>query len=159
MTSADLLLRNARLVRDGAPAEPVAGTTSARELAGPAAQVVAGRRLGRRAGRAFAFGGLLAAGAELRLGSDAPVAPLDPWLSAAAAVHRSDDDRESWHPEQEIPVGAALDASTRGGRTPRAGGPADLVVLDADPMLAAVDDLRTFPVHSTLLAGRWTWQA
>ncbi|MEV0287772.1 amidohydrolase family protein [Kribbella sp. NPDC050820] len=120
---------------------------------------VADRHWAGRTGRAFAFGGLLAAGAELRLGSDAPVAPLDPWLSAAAAVHRSGDERESWHPEQEIPVGAALDASTRGGRTPRAGAPADLVVLDADPMLAAIDELRAFPVHSTLLAGRWTWRA
>ncbi|MEV5965281.1 amidohydrolase family protein [Kribbella sp. NPDC051952] len=120
---------------------------------------VADRHWSGRTDRAFAFAGLLAAGAELRLGSDAPVAPLDPWLSMAAAVRRSDDGRESWHPEQEIPVTAALDASTRGGRTPVEGGTADLVVLDADPVTAGIDDLRTTPVHATLVAGQWTWQA
>ncbi|WP_432876702.1 amidohydrolase [Kribbella sp. CA-245084] len=120
---------------------------------------VADRHWAGRTERAFAFGGLLAAGADLRLGSDAPVAPLDPWLSIAAAVHRSDDGRAPWHPEQEIPITAALDASTHGGRTPTAGAPADLVVLDTDPTLATPTDLRAFQVHATLLAGRWTWQA
>ena len=33
------------------------------------------------------------AGATLRFGSDAPVAPLDPWQAIAAAVFRTDDDR------------------------------------------------------------------
>ncbi|TDO51283.1 hypothetical protein EV643_10320 [Kribbella sp. VKM Ac-2527] len=120
---------------------------------------VADKHWAGRTDRAFAFGGLLAAGADLRLGSDAPVAPLDPWLSIAAAVHRSDDDRESWHPEQEIPVAAALDASTKGGRTPQEGAPADLVVLDNDPARATAAELRTTEVHATMLGGRWTWQA
>ncbi|TDW24627.1 amidohydrolase [Kribbella kalugense] len=120
---------------------------------------VADRHWRGRTDRAFPFGTLLAAGAELRLGSDAPVAPLDPWLSIAAAVHRSDDGRASWHPEQEIPVPAALDASTRGGRTPVVGGAADLVVLDADPLTGAVEALHTTGVHATLVAGAWTWQS
>lgn len=120
---------------------------------------VADRHWAGRTDRAFAFGGLLAAGAELRLGSDAPVAPLDPWLSAAAAVHRSDDGRESWHPEQEIPIAAALDASTRGGRTPREGAVGDLVVLDQDPMRATAAELGVTPVNATMVGGRWTWQA
>jgi predicted amidohydrolase YtcJ len=118
---------------------------------------VADRHWAGRTERAFAFGGLLAAGAELRLGSDAPVAPLDPWLSIAAAVHRSDDGRESWHPEQEIPVSSALEASTRGGRTPFEGSVADLVVLDEDPLTCAA--LRTTQVQATLVAGRWTWRS
>ena len=120
---------------------------------------VADRHWAGRTDRAFPFGGLLTAGAELRLGSDAPVAPLDPWLSMAAAVHRSDDGRESWHPEHEISVADALDASTRGGRTPFEGTPADLVVLDTDPLSSDATDLRTTQVHATLLAGRWTWQS
>ena len=36
------------------------------------------------------------------------MAPLDPWVTLAAAVHRSDDDRPSWHPEQELPFAVAL---------------------------------------------------
>ncbi|MGP3914425.1 amidohydrolase [Nonomuraea sp. 10N515B] len=112
-----------------------------------------------RTDRAFAFGALQAAGAALALGSDAPVAPLDPWISLAAAVHRSRDDRERWHAEQEIPVGQALAASTRTGRARLAeGDPADLVVVDADPYTASAAVLREMPVAGTMLGGRWTWR-
>ena len=72
---------------------------------------------------------------RLALGSDAPVSPLDPWLAIAAAVHRSADEREPWHPEQAITAarGAGrLDRRPRGRVAP--GIPADLVLLDADPL-------------------------
>src|SRR4051794_13511522 len=72
---------------------------------------VADRLWAGRTGRAFAYRDLLDAGVRLALGSDAPVAPLDPWVTLAAAVHRSGDDRPPWHPEQEIPVEVALAAS------------------------------------------------
>ena len=112
-----------------------------------------------RTDRAFAYGGLFAAGAELALGSDAPVAPLDPWISIAAAVSRTRDDRPSWHPEQELPVGVALSASARGRATLRTGDVADLVVLDADPFTTTAAQLRVMPVAGTLLGGRWTHRA
>ncbi|MFF0200319.1 amidohydrolase [Streptomyces sp. NPDC005017] len=118
---------------------------------------VADRHWAGRTGRAFAYGDLLAAGAWLEFGSDAPVAPLDPWLTVAAAVGRTGDDRPAWHPEQRIPVRAALAASTRGRLVVEAGGPADLVVLDADPLGADGRALREMPVHATLLAGRFTF--
>ncbi|MFI6502814.1 amidohydrolase [Nonomuraea typhae] len=112
-----------------------------------------------RTGRAFAFRALLAAGARLALGSDAPVAPLDPWVTLAAAVDRGRDGREPWHPEQAIPVEAAIAASTRTGRASLAEGDvADLVVTGADPYTASGDDLRAMPVEGTMLAGRWTWR-
>lgn len=57
---------------------------------------------GERGSMAFAVRDLLRAGVDLRLGSDAPVAPLDPWLAMATAVHRSGDERPAWHPEQSI---------------------------------------------------------
>ena len=63
---------------------------------------------------------LLDAGARLVLGSDAPVAPLDPWITIAAAVHRSGDAGRPWHPEQEIPLPVALAASD-GPRRPGPG--------------------------------------
>lgn len=106
--------------------------------------------------RAFPYGDLLTAGATLRLGSDAPVSPLDPWLTIAAAVHRSADDRPPWHPEQEIAVAGALDASTGGRATPQPGDVADLVITDVDPLTASIEQLRAMPVHATLIAGRFT---
>jgi len=118
---------------------------------------VADRHWAGRTDRAFPYASLRNAGAMLRLGSDAPVAPLDPWVTIAAAVERTDDDRPSWHPEQEIPVAAALDASTQGRAAVQVGDVADLVVTDLDPTVASADVLRTMPVHGTLLEGRWTW--
>ncbi|GAB3279308.1 hypothetical protein [Kineosporia babensis] len=58
------------------------------------------------------------AGAVLRFGSDAPVAPLDLWLAIAAAVGRNRDGREAWHPEQRVPLSVALDVSARGELPP-----------------------------------------
>ncbi len=111
-----------------------------------------------RTDRAFAVGTLLRAGATLAFGSDAPVAPLDPWLAVAAAAHRTRDDRDPWHPEQRIGVADALDASTGGRATPRVGDRADLVVVDADPLAADAATLRAMPVAGTLLGGGWTWR-
>ncbi|WP_146898324.1 amidohydrolase [Cellulomonas aerilata] len=118
---------------------------------------VADRWWPNRTGRAFALRTLLDAGVTLALGSDAPVAPLDPWLAIAAAVHRARDGREPWHPEQRISVTEALDASTGGRAVPRVGDRADLVVVDVDPHVADAATLRAMPVSGTLLGGRWTW--
>lgn len=107
-----------------------------------------------RTGRAFAFGSLHTAGAELRIGSDAPVAPLDPWISIAAATARSRGDRDAWHPEQRLPLGAALAASVRTAL--EVGQPADLVIVDRDPFASDRDELRGMPVAATLLGGRFT---
>jgi hypothetical protein len=115
-----------------------------------------------RTDRAFAYAGLLAAGAVLELGSDAPVAPLDPWDAIASAVARTDDGRPAWHPEQALTLRQALTASSRGRSAIRPGDPADLVVLAADPaaVLDAEDPgaLRSPAVLGTLLAGRWTYR-
>jgi len=109
-----------------------------------------------RTGRAFAFGSLHRAGAQLRLGSDAPVAPLDPWISLAAAAYRSRADRAAWHPEQRLPLAVALSASVRS--SVEVGQPADLVIVDRDPYSSSRDELRGMPVAATLLAGRFTWR-
>ncbi|MET0304046.1 MAG: amidohydrolase family protein, partial [Microbacteriaceae bacterium] len=106
-----------------------------------------------RTDRAFAFESLLSVGARIVLGSDAPVAPLDPWISMAAAVSRSRDGRDPWHPEQRVSALAAWRAST--GRTGLAvGDPADVVVTDLDPLVATDEQLRSFPVAATIVAGR-----
>ncbi|MFE5336858.1 amidohydrolase [Isoptericola sp. NPDC056573] len=127
-----------------------------------------------RTARAFPLAELRAAGVPLALGSDAPVAPLDPWTALAAAVTRSRDGRAPWHPEQRIDVRAALEASVDGRPLDLAvGSPADLAVLDVDPLalpaargslahddpVALADALRGTAVAGTLVAGRWTHHA
>jgi predicted amidohydrolase YtcJ len=112
-----------------------------------------------RAERSFAFRWMLEDGVRLAFGSDAPVSPLDPWLAIAAAVHRSADDRPPWHPEQALTATEALAASVNGQGSVHAGMPADLVLLDADPLTEHSDSgsaaaaLREMPVALTLVAG------
>jgi predicted amidohydrolase YtcJ len=100
-----------------------------------------------RTHRAFPYRALLDAGAALALGSDAPVAPLDPWITMSAAVTRSRDNRAPWHPEQAITPLEALAASTHDL-------PGDLVIVDKNPLTPA--NLRDMPVHATLVNGTWT---
>lgn len=124
---------------------------------------VADRLWAGRTDRAFAFATLHRAGARLALGSDAPVAPLDPWIALAAAVHRTADDRDRWHPEQEIDRATALGASfgVVGGSAAAVvvGAPADLVLTDADPTSCDPATLRAMPVAATLVGGRFTHRA
>lgn len=107
-----------------------------------------------RTDRAFPLAELHAAGARLAFGSDAPVAPLDPWVAIAAAVDRTRDGREPWHPEQRVPVEVALAASVRSSVAE--GQPADLAVLERDPLGTVGDELRGMPVAATLVGGRFT---
>ncbi len=110
-----------------------------------------------RTARAFALRSFVEAGARLILGSDAPVAPLDPWISVAAATARTRDEREPFHAEQALTVVEALAASTRS--TIAVGQPADLIAVDADPLAVDAAALRAMPVSLTLLAGRSTFDA
>ena len=122
---------------------------------------VADRLWGDRAAHAsYSYASLLAAGARLAGGSDAPVEALDPLAGLRAAVLRTDGDRPPWRPEQAIGLGAALASFTTGpawlageehvrGRI-APGLLADLVVLDRDPV-AGLEDAR---VAGTMLAGK-----
>lgn len=113
-----------------------------------------------RTHRSFVLRSLLDAGVELSLGSDAPVAPLDPWLAMAAAVHRGDPAVPgTWHPEQQITPREALAASVDGQRV-RPGARGDLALLDDDPLGAADGStagqarlLRGMTVSATVLDG------
>jgi predicted amidohydrolase YtcJ len=113
-----------------------------------------------RTRRAFVLRSLLDSGATLAFGSDAPVAPLDPWVAMSAAVGRAREHRAPWHPEQSITATEAIAASTR---TPTervaAGRVADLAVVNDDPLAATADELRRMSVAATLLNGRFTHSA
>jgi hypothetical protein len=109
-----------------------------------------------RTARAFAYADLLKSGTRLEFGSDAPVAPLDPWDGIASAVTRTDDDRPPWHPEQSLPLPAALEASTGGRTTVEVGDLADLVITGRDLRDLPPDELRDMPIVATILGGRVT---
>ncbi|MGC5171160.1 amidohydrolase [Microbacterium sp. DT81.1] len=100
-------------------------------------------------------------GAAMLFGSDAPVSPLDPWAAIAAAVFRTRDGREPWHPDQGIDIATAIAASTHGGTggsTARIepGGIADLALCESDPLTASEPELRNMTVAATTLGGRLT---
>jgi predicted amidohydrolase YtcJ len=109
-----------------------------------------------RTERAYVFAEMARAGIELRLGSDAPVAPLDPWRAITAAVLRTGDERPAWHPEQRLDLDQALRSSWGGVREVAPGGPADLMLLDDDPYAVEPADLPTIGVSATICAGRLT---
>jgi len=107
--------------------------------------------------RSFALRSLIDAGAELLLGSDAPVSPLDPWVTISAAVTRARGGREPWHPEQTITVDEALEASAHS--RVEVGEVGDLIAVDHDPYTATGDELRAMTVALTMLQGRPTHSA
>jgi predicted amidohydrolase YtcJ len=114
---------------------------------------------------AYAFRSLIAAGALVANGSDAPVEELDPLLGVRAGVLRTLDEREPWRPEQAVTVEEALHATCvapawltcdelrRGKLLP--GYLADLVVLDRDPLACPPEELAEVAVVATMLGGRW----
>ena len=107
----------------------------------------------------YPLAALFQAGIEVTFGSDAPVAPLDPWRTIAAAVFRTGDDREAWHPEQRVSVDQALRASSRhGSASIELGAPADLVLCGIDPHVASAAEMRAMPVLGTILGGAITYR-
>ena len=113
----------------------------------------------------YAFGTLLASGAVVANGSDAPVEELDPLAGIAAGVLRTIDERPGWRGNDAVTIEQALHASTvapawlagddrrRGKLLP--GYLADLVVLDRDPVTIPPDELPDVQVVATMVGGRW----
>ncbi len=111
-----------------------------------------------RTHRAFAYGDMAHAGVQLRMGSDAPVSPLDPWLGISAAVHRTRDEQPAWEPGNALDIGTALRASWAAPAVVP-GVQGDLAVLDADPSALDAVELREMPIALTVLGGRVTHEA
>ncbi len=118
----------------------------------------------RRVVRAYAWRTLLASGAVLAFGSDAPVEPIDPLLGIHAAVaRRRPHDAEAWTPAQRLSVDEALAGYARGaayalGREREAGTlavgkRADVTVVDRDLARVSEDELATARVRATVTGG------
>jgi predicted amidohydrolase YtcJ len=126
------------------------------------------KRIGaERAKTTYAFRSFLRRGARLALGTDWPVAPLNPMLTLYAAVTRATLDGRrpgGWVPEQKITVGEAIEAYTMGAAYAEfqerekgsiaIGKVADFVVLSADPFKVAPDALRDVKVVTTVVGGK-----
>lgn len=99
---------------------------------------------------------LLDAGVVVAASSDAPVVSARPLESMAAAVDRD------LNPSERVDPGTALAmvttnaaaASGTGGGSLRIGGPADFVVLSADPLEVDVADLDAIAVLATVIGGQ-----
>ena len=116
---------------------------------------------------AYAWRGLLDAGALLAAGSDAPVESVNPWLGVFAALHRRlpADPRGDWRLEQAMTVLEALHAYTLGPAQAigapdeghlRIGARADLAVLSVglDALLLGQADVAAVRSTATIVDGR-----
>lgn len=111
-----------------------------------------------RTEKAFPYRSLVDGGAKLRLGSDCPVAPLEPWGAMAAGVSRARvGEAAGWHPEQALTTREVYEGSTWNGKAAlEVGEVADLCIVDRDPLSASAEELRALKVLGTLIGGRWT---
>jgi predicted amidohydrolase YtcJ len=115
----------------------------------------------------YAFKSLLDAGAVLALGSDWPVAPLNPLVGIYAAVTRQTTDGKNpggWFPEQKLPLEEAIKGFTLNGAKAEfsegekgsleEGKLADLVVLDQNLFEIAPEKIKDVRVNLTVVGGK-----
>ncbi len=127
---------------------------------------VADRYWGRRSRYAYAWHSLLARGARLVFGSDAPVESPDVFHGLYAAVSRRDPenrDRPPWYPEEALTLPEAVTAYTIGGAyaagaegsggTLTPGRWADFVVLDRSLFAGPLEELLQVRVEATIVGG------
>lgn len=133
---------------------------------------IAERLLGaQRCASSYAWQPLLASGAVLAFGSDAPVESFDPWRGIHAAITRQRPDGTppgGWYPELCIDLDAALRAYTVGPAlavseqadkgTLAVGTLADLIVVNADPYTITPHETLGIQVEQTIVGGRSVWE-
>ena len=134
--------------------------------------VMADRHWGRRCSGAYAWRSLLASGAVLAFGSDAPIEEPDVFRGIHAAVTRQLPDGtppEDWYPEQCLTVAEAVYAYTMGAARASgeecvkgsltAGKQADLIILSQDIFQAPPEELPHTRVETTMVAGEVVYTA
>ncbi len=148
-------------------------TASMQPIHATSDMLMADRYWGQRAAYSYAWQSQLEHGANLAFGSDAPVEVPNPFWGLHAAVTRRRQDgspgEAGWIPAQKIGLQEALAAYTRGpayaaGMEDRLGMLkegylADLIVLAQDPFEVQPDELFSLAPHSTMVAGKWVFQA
>jgi predicted amidohydrolase YtcJ len=133
---------------------------------------MAERHWGARCSGAYAWRSLLASGAVLAFGSDAPVEDPDVFRGIHAAVTRQLTDGTpvgGWYPEQRLTVAEAVYAYTMGSAyasgeerlkgSLSAGKQADLIVLSQDIFDLPPEDLLRTRVEMTVVAGEVAYNA
>lgn len=130
---------------------------------------MAQRAWGKRSRYAYAWRGQRGSGARLAFGSDAPVESPNPFWGLHAAVTRRRPDGspgpDGWIPEERLSMAEALAGFTEGpafaaGLEDKTGrlAPglwADLIVLEADPLLADPDSVRDLLPCGVMTGGVW----
>jgi predicted amidohydrolase YtcJ len=117
-----------------------------------------------RTKRAYPWRTLLASGARLAFGSDAPVEPIDPLLGIHAAVaRRRPGDAHAWTPEQKLTLDEALAGYSSGpayalaregtSGTLAVGMFCDATVIDRDLARLSEADILAATVRATVTAG------
>ncbi len=103
------------------------------------------------------------AGVPFVLGSDAPVAPLDPWLAISSAIYRNTDEG-MWNQAEALTVAQAIAGSVDGRPPVAVGSLADLALVDFDPLLpglspgdAAAKLREGSPASATVVGGEVVW--
>jgi predicted amidohydrolase YtcJ len=132
----------------------------------------ADRHWGGRARGAYAFRSLLAGGAVLACGSDAPVEPVDPRRALYAATMRQDLDGApsgGWYPDERIALADAIRGYTRGAAFAAGldgqqgviapGAYADFVAWSSDPFETTGAALLDLQCTATIVGGRLVWSA
>ena len=135
-------------------------------------RLMAEARLGpARLAGAYAWASMLKVGSKLAFGSDAPVERPDPWAGWAAAFTRTDAEGQpfgGWRPEERVSREQAWWAYTGGAAYAgfaedrfgilAPGQRADFIIVDRDPTLASVTELRQTQVLETWVGGEKMWE-
>lgn len=115
---------------------------------------------------AYAWNSILKAGGHLAFGSDTPVESPDPFAGLAAAITREDANGQpfgGWMPQERLSREQALAGFTIGAAyaafaedkvgSLTAGHRADFLLIDVDPLLSSIAELRNAKVEETWVGG------
>ena len=105
----------------------------------------------------YPTGALAALGIPVALASDAPVVEANPWAGMAAAVSRRTAEGNALGGVGLPSVADAVDRYSGGNRI-EVGRPADLAVMDADPLAVALQDLPGVRAVLTVVDGGVAWR-
>ena len=105
----------------------------------------------------YPVGALVARGIPTALGSDAPVIEPNPWASMAAALSRQSAGGTDIGGMEAPSVAEAL-ALHSGQRRIAPGMPADLAVVQPDPLAIPAAELPLVRAAATIVAGRLVWR-